>query len=449
MADCPQCGAQIKAGSRYCTKCGVRLAAAGMPQGSSPLPPGIGAQPVVNGPLPVGTLLQGGRYQIIGQLGQGGMGAVYLAKDMELFGRLCVVKQMRPFFATQSERRKAEEDFKREAEVLARLNHPGHPRIPEVYGYFVEGHDQYLVMKYIEGESLERRQERLKQPVSEAEVIRCAAEVTDALVYLHSRKPQPVVHRDIKPANIIVDPEDRVWLVDFGLARAAVSSGARVMVDGGKTVAAGTPGYTPLEQWQMQPSPKSDIYALGATMHHLLTGRDPRDRFTSFPELDLELLRSFSTFQPLSEVRPDVSPALAGLVARCLDPAPRRRPSAQQLKVELDRLAPTGSKFFETVKRWSPTLGEVLGTALATFVRMIFGRPAPQTRGPSRPPPTAPPASLRTGPARGGRGGKRQRGRPVQSTTGDRPSIPCLYCRGQGVTGSGRTCPICRGTGHW
>jgi serine/threonine protein kinase len=334
---------------------------------------------------------------------------------------------MRPFFATQSERRKAEADFQREAEVLTRLNHPGHPRIPEVYGYFVEDPDQYLVMKYIEGESLERRLERLKRPLPEAEVVRCAAEVVDALIYLHSRKPQPVIHRDIKPANIIVDPEGRVWLVDFGLARAAVSSGARVMVAGGKTVAAGTPGYTPLEQWQMQPSSKSDIYALGATIHHLLTARDPRDRFSSFPELDMELLRSFAAFQPLAEVRPDVSAALSALVARCLDPDPKRRPTAQQLKIELDRLAPTGSKFFETVRRWSPTLGEMLGTALATFVRMLFGRPAPEKE-----------ASTTSTPAAGARDGASQR-----------PTIPCLYCRGQGVTAKGRPCPICRGTGHW
>jgi serine/threonine protein kinase len=427
MVNCPQCGAPAQAGARFCTKCGVRLAAAGLPEGSEQHPPIAAPPPKGTGPLPVGTPLQGGRYQIIGQLGQGGMGAVYLAKDIELFGRLCVVKQMRPFFATQSERRKAEEDFKREAEVLARLNHPGHPRIPEVYGYFVEGMDQYLVMKYIEGESLERQLERLKRPQSEAEVIRCTTEVADALVYLHSRKPQPVIHRDIKPANIIVDPEDRVWLVDFGLARAAVSSGARVMVAGGKTVAAGTPGYTPLEQWQMKPSSRSDIYALGATMHHLLTARDPRDRFSTFPELDMELLRSFSTFQPLSELRPDVSPALAGLVARCLDPDPRRRPSAQQLRIELERLAPTGSRFFEAVKRWSPTLGEVLGTALATFVRMLFGRSAPETRPASRPAPS--PAD--------------------RSVASQRPAIPCLYCRGQGTTRSGRDCPICRGTGHW
>ena len=414
MPSCPQCGAPVKAQARYCTKCGVWLAAAN-----------VGGE--MSKSLPVGTLLQGGRYEIIGQLGQGGMGAVYLAKDMELFGRLCVAKQMRPFFATQSERRKAEEDFKREAEVLARLNQPGHPRIPEVYGYFVEGMDQFLVMKYIEGESLERRLERLKRPLSETEVVRSAQEVASALVYLHSRRPQPVIHRDIKPANIIVDPEERIWLVDFGLARAAVSSGARVMVAGGKTVAAGTPGYTPLEQWQMQPTAKSDIYALGATMHHLLTAHDPRDRFTSYPELDLELLRSFSTFRPLSELRPDISPALSNLVARCLDSDPQRRPSAQQLEIELGRLAPTGSRFFDTVKRWSPTLGEVLGTALATFVRMLFGRSAPRREEMSHP---AAPA-------------------PGQQITSQRPAIPCLYCRGQGVTQGGRPCPICRGTGYW
>ena len=431
MANCPQCGAPTDPKARFCTKCGVRLAAAGLPGAAQQQSPG--SPPADAGgtaPLPTGRTLQGGRYQIMGQLGEGGMGAVYLAKDEELFGRLCVVKQMRPLFATQSERRKAEEDFKREAEVLARLNHPGHPRIPEVYGYFVEGLDQYLVMKYIEGESLERRLQRTQRPLSEAEVISCATEVVDALVYLHSRKPHPDTPRDIKPANLIVDPENRVWLVDFGLARAAVSSGARVMIAGGKTVAAGTPGYTPLEQWQMQPSTRSDIYALGATMHHLLTARDPRDRFTDFPELDMELLQSFSTLQPLSELRTDLSPVVVGLVNRCLDPDPRKRPAASQLKIELDRLAPTGSKFFETVQRWSPTLGEILGTALVTFVRMLFGQ-SEQQKG--KTPQRAAPAST---------------SKPVQASSGKQSGIGCPVCGGDGKVLGGLNCPVCKGSGR-
>ena len=290
--------------------------------------------------------------------------------------------------------------------------------------------DRYLVMKYIEGESLERRLQRTQRPLSEAEVISCATEVVDALVYLHSRKPQPVIHRDIKPANIIVDPENRVWLVDFGLARAAVSSGARVMMAGGKTVAAGTPGYTPLEQWQMQPSTRSDIYALGATMHHLLTARDPRDRFTDFPELDMELLQSFSTLQPLSELRTDLSPVVVGLVNRCLDPDPRKRPAASQLKIELDRLAPTGSKFFETVQRWSPTLGEILGTALVTFVRMLFGQ-SEQQKG--KTPQRAAPAST---------------SKPVQASSGKQSGIGCPVCGGDGKVLGGLNCPVCKGSGR-
>jgi serine/threonine protein kinase len=162
-------------------------------------------------------------------------------------------------------------------------------------------------------------------------------------------------------------------------------------------------------------------------MHHLLTARDPRDRFESFPELDFALLQRFSAFQPLAEMRPDVSPALSNLIQRCLDPDPRRRPDAQQLEIELGRLAPTGSKLFETVKRWSPTVGEMLGTALATFVRMLFGRPAPERRG------SIPPASPSS----------------TQVGQSQRPTIPCLLCRGQGVLRSGQTCPICRGTGYW
>ncbi len=422
MANCPGCGAQNRVGARFCTRCGQALSPAGA--GGPALERSEGTE---GGSVPPAGGLLAGRYQVIGQIGQGGMGAVHLARDRELFGRLCVVKQMHASFAGQTERRKAEDDFQREAAVLARLNQPGHPHIPEVYAYFVEGGDRFLVMKYIEGESLEGRLQRLKRPLAETEVVRCAVEVADALIYLHSRRPEPVIHRDIKPANIILDPEDRIWLVDFGLARAVTSAGARIMLAGGKTVAAGTPGYTPLEQWQMHATPKSDIYALGATMHHLLTNQDPRDRFSSYAELDLGLLRSLSPLPALSLVRPGVSPTLAALVTRCLDPDPRSRPSAQDLKLQLGQLVPTGSRFFETVKRWSPTLGELIGAAAASFVRMLLGRP---TRSRQLPPPSAAPSSPR----------RQQRAQQ---------EFPCLLCNGEGVTHDGKVCPICRGTGYW
>lgn len=413
MSSCPQCQAPAKDQARYCAACGVRLEAAG--------------RPPVLASLPFGSRLQGGRYEVIRQLGQGGMGAAYLARDAELFGRLCVVKHMRPLFATQSERRKAEDDFRREAEVLTRLNWPGHPRIPEVYGFFVEGLHHFLVMKYIAGESLERRLVRLGRPLAEAEVVRSAAGVADALVYLHSRRPEPVIHRDIKPANIVVDSEERVWLVDFGLARAGLSDGGRAISKAGATVAAGTPGYTPLEQWQMTPSPRSDVFALGATIHHLLTGEDPRHRFDSVPELDLGTLRSLSRFEPVSVLRPDVSSGLSQLVSRCLDSDMARRPSAQQLKVELGRLAPAGGRVFRIVRQWGPTVGEALGIAAATSVRVLLRR-----------------ASHAVGDA----GGLEQAGGSC-GVDGWRPAIRCLYCRGKGVAADGRTCPVCQGAGRW
>jgi serine/threonine protein kinase len=414
VANCPQCGASLRQDARFCSRCGVPQGAAG----------------ATTGPLPAGATLQGSRYQVIELLGQGGMGAVYLARDVELFGRLCVIKQMQLLFASQAERAKAESDFQREVEVLAQLNHPGHPNIPEIYDYFAEAGDHYLVMKYIAGESLEARLKRLGRPLDERDVVLYALQVCDALAYLHSRQPRPVVHRDIKPANIIVDPEGRLWLVDFGLAKASVAQGALVMLDGGKTVAAGTPGYTPLEQWQLQPGPSSDIYALGATIHHLLTNQDPRDRFCTFPELDLQILKELSSFRPLQELRPDVSPELAQLVARALQIEPARRPSAREMKRELEKLAPTGDRLSQIAQRWGPAIGKFIGAAAAAFLERLFRRrsPAPELQPPPgpQPPPTPQAREMLTG-----------------------KGLLCLYCRGSGVTKDGQRCPVCGGDGYW
>src|SRR5439155_6313068 len=122
---------------------------------------------------------------------------------------------------------------------------------------------------------LEDQLRRAGSPLPFEEVVRAAGAVAEILAYLHGQQPEPVIHRDVKPANIIVDSQGRVKLVDFGLAKALPSTTAALAV-ARHTTAAGTAGYTPLEQWMLQAEPRSDIYALGATMHHLLTGRDPR-----------------------------------------------------------------------------------------------------------------------------------------------------------------------------
>lgn len=365
-----------------------------------------------------GALLQGGRYRIIRLLGQGGMGAVYLAEDLELFGRTCVVKEMLPHYATQAEKRKAEDDFRREAELLTQLNEPGQAHIPEIYAYFVEGPGHYLVMKYVQGENLEERLERLGFPLPEEEVIWYALQVCDALVYMHSRRPQPVIHRDIKPANIILGEGGQVWLVDFGLARASLQAGALVMIGHGKTVAAGTPGYTPLEQWLMRPEPNSDIYALGATMHHLLAGLDPRDRFDSFPELDIQILRALSSFPPLRSLRPSLSTDLEEIVAAALAQDSAQRPSAAKMKERLEALVTTfEDRALRLVRRWMPTLGKIAGLALATAVEALFQRKVSQGAGPA-----------------------------VKKGSGNKGA--CFYCGGQGVTIWGSNCPMCGGTGR-
>ncbi len=371
----------------------------------------------MNPNLQPGALLQSGRYRVIRLLGQGGMGAVYLAEDMELFGRACVVKELRPHYVTQAEKRKAEDDFRREAKLLTQLNEPGHVHIPEVYGYFVEGQGHYLVMKYVQGENLEERLERLGHPLSEEEVVRCALQVCDALVYMHNRRPQPVIHRDIKPANIILGAGERVWLVDFGLAKSSLPSGALVMIGRGKTVGAGTPGYTPLEQWLMQPEPKSDIYALGATMHHLLVGLDPRDRFDSFPELDVQILKALSSFPALRSLRPSLSPHLEEIVTAALAQAPSQRPSAAKMKNRLEALSATfEDRALRLVRRWMPTVGKIVGLAVATAVEAFLQRKVSPQAGPT----------VREAPGEG----------------------TCFYCGGEGVTIWGLECPMCGGTGR-
>jgi len=391
MAACIRCGAPLRPNAKFCNRCGMPLAG-----------------------------LQGGRYRIVRQLGRGGMGAVYMAEDRELFGRPCVIKEMLNIYLSPADRLRAEQDFRREAELLAHLNQPGHPNIPEIYGHFVESGRHYLVMKYIAGQNLEERLAQMRRPFVESEVLRFMIPVCDALAYMHQRTP-PVIHRDVKPANIILGEDERIWLVDFGLAKATLVDGAMVMM-GGKTIAMGTPGYTPLEQWQRAAMPASDIYALGATIYHLLSGRDPRDRFASFPELDLEIIRSFSQWTPLRRVAPEVSEEMEELVMRALRAEPAQRPSAAELRHQFEvLLRDQEDPATRALRRFGPSVGRVLGVLLATFLGRIFA-----------------------GSRRGRLGG------------GAMPTLPsgsagrvCTLCDGTGVVLGKVRCPVCGGTGRW
>lgn len=219
-----------------------------------------------------GQLLQQGRYTIQHQLGRGGMGTVYLAIDNNLDGQRVAIKQN----SLTSDKARAQ--FKHEAILLSRLNHPN---LPKVTDHFVEpSGDQFLVMNYIEGENLDQLLEKHTQGASsahfsETEIVAWILSVIDALAYMHGRAdpetgtPQPVIHRDIKPSNIKRTPKGDIILVDFGLARfeadTMTHSGAR----------GSTPGYSPIEQSHGGTDARSDIYSLGATLYKLLTGQRP------------------------------------------------------------------------------------------------------------------------------------------------------------------------------
>ena len=230
------------------------------------------------------------RYEVIRQLGRGSFAHTLLARDVRL-GRQVALKVLRPRAANGL---KAFELFEREAAVLRELRHPAVPDIHATFRAEWEGVEAaFLVMEYIEGTSLaelinERRHLEL------AEVLHLFVELLGVLEYLHTRVP-PVLHRDIKPANLIRRPDGSIALVDFG----AVRNVFRAPEEDGSTVV-GTHGYMPYEQYMGQASPASDLYALGATLLHLLTGRAPPEFMTTAGRL--EVPTGLSCGDPVREV---------------------------------------------------------------------------------------------------------------------------------------------------
>jgi hypothetical protein len=213
------------------------------------------------------TILQG-RYRIVRQLGQGGMGAVYEAVDQRLDTTVALKETL---FADERLRKQ----FEREARLLARLHHPALPRVSD---HFAEGDGEFLVMQFIPGDDLSEKMNRKRGPFPSDQVLTWADQLLDALDYLHTQDPQ-IIHRDIKPQNLKLTSRGQIILLDFGLAKGQAGEISR-----GTTAASifgYTPNYAPLEQIQgLGTDARSDLYALGATLYHLMTGVKPPDALT-------------------------------------------------------------------------------------------------------------------------------------------------------------------------
>jgi serine/threonine-protein kinase len=219
------------------------------------------------------------RYSVIRLLGTGGMGAVYFARDPVL-NRNVAIKQLQADPITgQLTAERIQAQFQREAQILASLHHPNLPRVTD---YFTEDNRHYLVMDYIEGQTLQELVQGNPRGLAEGEVLDLADQLLSALEYIHAHH---LIHRDIKPANIRRTSEGHIFLVDFGLAKPHDPNNPRTtaMIHG-----LGTPEYSPPEQYDpaSHTDERSDLYSLGATLYHLLTGQAPVSvtRRTSDPE---------------------------------------------------------------------------------------------------------------------------------------------------------------------
>lgn len=231
----------------------------------------------------------GPRYLLTRVIKEGGQGAVYEGRDES--GAVYAVKEMLDRFTDPQERAGAVARFAAEAETLGRL---AHPRIPRVYASFHDEGRHYLVMDFVRGEDLDEVVAR-EGPLPEARVLGWAEELCDVLSYLHA---QGVIYRDLKPSNIMLErPGGTLKLIDFGIAKVFQPQARGTQI--------GTPGYAPPEQYQGLATRLSDVYAFAATLHHLLSGRDPQQH----PPF---------TFPPVRDLAPAVTARTEAALARAL-----------------------------------------------------------------------------------------------------------------------------------
>ena len=239
------------------------------------------------------------RYKIREIIGQGGMGCVYLADDLRLAGRLCALKAV--YYESNLPEDVIDQtraQFKREATVLARLDHPN---LPKVSDFFSDQDRDYLAMDYVPGKDLRALMLEEKQKdkfLAERDVLNWASQIADALIYLHGQSPA-ILHRDIKPSNIKLTPNGIIKLVDFGLVKILISGEKTITVVHGH----GSAYYTPLEQYggdTGHTDPRSDVYSFGATLYHLVTNKAPMEARQRFLDPAGEL--------PMKEFNKNISP---------------------------------------------------------------------------------------------------------------------------------------------
>lgn len=268
------------------------------------------------GHLPPGYGLDNGRFEIVEMIGAGGQATAYLAKERWTEGetrkeRAIVLKEfILPSHAGAELSARSLEHIRREHELIKRIHNS---QVVEYYGLFVEDHRAYLILEHVDGPSLRQLVER-KGPLSREHTLDLAAQMAEILCHLHAQSP-PVVHRDFTPENLLLDKNGKLKLIDFNVAQELETTATRTIV--------GKHSYIPPEQFRGKPLPQSDIYAMGASLHFLLTGEEPEPISISHPILK----------------RPDVGGDLDNLVARATrGDLSKRYATAQEVQTDIARI---------------------------------------------------------------------------------------------------------------
>lgn len=370
---CPQCGRLVKSRSRFCPSCGVPLTASSPKEGrQGPRCPNCGAlartgarfcrkcsHPLTDqrpdppqGPFGTGALLPltelVNRYVILKKVAQGGMGAIYKAQDKHLQDKIVAIKEMSESAIAPADREQVVKAFHREAELLARLDHPN---LVRVTNRFQNDDRHFMVMEFVPGQTLDdmlKAQKAKGEPFPEKQVLVWADQLCDVLAFLHNQDPK-IIYRDVKPANVmVVDDTNIVKLIDFGITRFYKPGKKK------DTIEFGTDGYAPPEQYgKAQTDERADVYALGVTLHELLTLHDPTTKLFDFP--------------PVRQLNSQVSRRVEKAIAKATNPSrDARYQSMEELQSDLIGTTPPNQESPED--GFPPTL---------YFGNVLPGTPAP------------------------------------------------------------------------